>query len=546
MDGIVVAPQPLAVEEGAKVLRAGGNAVDAAVTAAFVQGVIDPTNCGMGGWGVMHVRSARTGRSEVIEFYSVLPRSMPSDFFAGDVVGNPGMWNIFQVRGWANNIGYRSVGVPGTVRGLAEGLARFGTWPLSRVLEPAIRWADEGVDVDAELASRLGPQFEADDGGPKMVDRLSATPASAALYTRDGHPLRPGDHMTHAEAAQTMRRLAAKGADDYYTGEIGARIAEDFRANDGFLDAEDLRSYRTRTSAPIGIDYRGYRVETSRPPTGGITVLQALNILEGYDLAALRHNSADYVHIVTEALRAAFADRIRYVGDPLFVDVPQEMLLSKDHAAEWRGKIRMERRLELPHPESLVVAGAKGHTTHLCAVDAEGNVVSLLHTLAMNGSGVVTPGLGFLYNDSVVLYNPFPGYPNSMAGGKMRANGGSPTIVYKDGRPFLALGSPGGHGIISGVLQTILNVVEHGMTPTEAVSASRFHCEHGPLQVETRIPLGVREELARRGHKVQNTLNPFAYVSGAVQLARIDPVSGAATGGADPRRGGMVLRATDV
>ncbi|MBI3977205.1 MAG: gamma-glutamyltransferase [Chloroflexi bacterium] len=543
---MIVAPQPIAVEEGARVLREGGNAIDAAVTAALAQGVTDPTNCGLGGWGVIHVRPAGRARSEVVEFYSLLPGRMPPDIFANDVIGEPGQWNVFPVKAWANNIGYKAVGVPGTVKGLHEALTRYGTWSWSKVLQPAIRWAEEGVPVDFELAGRLSPLHEPWSAGPRMLDRLNATPAAAALYTREGRPLKPGELMVHADAARTMRRLADEGADDFYRGAIARAIAADFARNGGFIAEEDLRDYRTRTGEPIAGTYRGYRIETSRPPTGGVTVVEILNILEGYDLAGMGHNSADYIHVVTEAFRAAFADRIEHVGDPEFVDVPLDRLLSKAHAAAWRQRLSLSRRLDLPPPVSLRLAGGRGATTHLSAIDVDGNAVSLTHTLALSSAGVVTPGLGFLYNNSVALFNPYPGHPNSMAGGRMRATGAAPTIVYRDGKPVLVVGAPGGHGIITGVVQTILNVIDHGMTATEAVSASRFHCEHGALQVETRIPGLVRDELARRGHRVDNTLTAYGYTTGAVQLVMADPATGAVSGAADPRRGGMVLKASSL
>lgn len=544
MDSVIAAPQPVAVEEGAKVLRAGGNAVDAAVAAAFVQGIVDPTNCGMGGWGVIHIRPA-SGASQVIEFYSPIPKGMRPDQFAGDVTGEPGRWNVFPVRGWANNIGYKAVGVPGTVKGLAEALHRFGTLPWERVLEPAIRWAEEGVLVDRELADRLAGVLDPADGGPQMLDRITATPAAAALYTRGGRPLPQGELLVHREAAGTMRRLASSGPDDFYRGAVASAIAEDFARGGGFVTEDDLREQRTRSSRPIIGTYRGYSVETSRPPTGGVTLLEILNILEGFDLAALGHNTADYIHVLAEAFRCAFADRVEHVGDPLFVEVPTERLASKEHAAAWRTRIDMRRRLELPRPTSLRVPSGPS-TTHISVVDGAGNAVSLTHTNALSSSGVVTPGLGFLYNNSVALFNPFPGHANSMAGGRMRANGAAPTMVYRDGELVLAVGSPGGHGIITGVAQTIVNALDFGMSATEAVGASRIHCEHGPIQVETRIPRLVCEDLARRGHEVQNTLTAYGYTTGAIQLVLVDPRTGALAAAADPRRGGMVLRASSM
>lgn len=541
---MIAAPQPVAVEEGAKVLRAGGNAVDAAVTTALVQGIVDPTNCGIGGWGVMHVRPAHAA-ARTIEFYSPIPKGMPPDHFARDVLGEPGRWNVFQVRGWANNIGHRAVGVPGTIKGLAEAIAQFGTWPWERALEPAVHWAENGVLVERELADRLSGVLDVADGGPSMLDRLTATSAAAALYTRDGRPLALGERLVHREAANTMRRLGTAGPDDFYKGAIARAIAEDFAGDRGFITEEDLREYRTRWSEPIVGTYRGYRIETSRPPTGGVTIIEILNILEGFDLAALGHNTADYIHVLTEAFRCAFADRVEHVGDPLFVEVPTERLASKEHGARWRARIEVRRRLDLPTPASLRVP-ARGSTTHLSVVDGEGNAVSLTHTNALSSSGVVTPGLGFLYNNSVALFNPFPGHANSMAGGRMRANGAAPTMVSREGKLVLVVGSPGGHGIITGVVQTILNVLDFGMTATEAVSASRFHCEHGALQVETRIPTAVREELARRGHQVQNTLTAYGYTTGAIQCVLVDPHTGAMSAAADPRRGGMVLRASTM
>lgn len=540
MAGMVVAPQPLAAETGAKILHRGGNAVDAAVAMAFVQGIVDPLMCGLGGWGVMHIYHAQSKTNSVLEFYGRVPSACTPAMFVNDVVGETGLWDAFECRDYINHIGHKSVGLPGTVKGLHHALSNYGTMPWAELLQPAIRAAADGVRVSSDLHN--GWRRPAQPGWPDSIAKLTRTLASADIYTRDGRPLAMGELMVHRDAAHTMRRLASDGAAAFYTGDIAREIADDFARNDGLLSADDLRNVHVQRTEPVSTTYRGLTVTSNPPPGSGVTLLEILNILEHYDLKALGHNTPDYIHVLTEAFRAAFADRLDYIGDPEFVDVPVDRLISKAHAAEWQSRIRMDRKMAIEKPS--LGQPEPPTTTHLCAVDGEGNVVSLTHTLA-TGSGVVTPGLGFMYNNTMCLYNVYPGHANSIAPGKMRTTGMVPTVVFKDGVPVITIGAPGGHGIITGVAQVLLNLIDHEMSPLEAVSVPRFHCEHGALEVESRFPNVIRGELAARGHEVKDIHSSYGFHTGIVQVITSDPESGTHRGASDPRRGGIALDPAD-
>ncbi len=519
--GIVVCPQPVAAEIALDVLRRGGNAVDAAVTCAFVQGVLDPQMCGIGGCGVMLVHG-QDGRDALLEFYSTAGSRVREDMWEDIFIREAADRYGYVLQGSVNDVGYQSVGVPGTVAGLHEALSRFGTIRWADAIAPAIPLARDGFRVSGFMHG-----FWTTDYGPDVVpsrERIQATPEARRIYTHDGALYAVGERFAQADMARTYERLAAAGADDFYRGEIAAEIAADFERNGGFITAEDLASYTVRITEPLRGTYRGLGVVAAGAPAGGLTLLQMLNYLEGFDLAAAGWPSTEAARRLVDAMGWAVADRERHVADPRFVDVPTGRLADKEYAATARTHDRPD-------------------TTQVCVVDDAGNAVSLTHTLG-SSSGVVTPGLGFGYNDYMNCFDPRPGRPNSIAAGKTRVTMMTPTMVFDHGELRICVGAPGGTKIVTGILQTIVNVVDHAMTPVEAVSAPRIDFQGDVVQMEARVPLAVSRGLEAHGYRVnRRTLNYDAYFSRPqVIVSR----GGRLTGASDPRKDGGTALSTET
>jgi gamma-glutamyltranspeptidase/glutathione hydrolase len=522
MPAMIVAPQPRAAEEGLRVLRDGGNAVDAAVTTAFVQGVIDPHMCGIGGSGVMVVYSAAGREVSVIDFYAR----------AGEAV-RPEQWEALFVRdahdrygyvleGWVNDAGYQSVGVPGTVAGLEEALRRFGTISWADAVRPAIPYARDGFPVTGNMRG-----YWVSDHGPDVLpsrERIRATVESARLYTRDGELYEAGEMIRNPDYAATLERLAQAGARDFYEGQIAEVIATDFAANGGFISRQDLAGYRARVGPPVKGRYRGLDLAAAGPPAGGMTLVQLLNYLEGYELRTLAWPSLEAARLRVAAMAWAFSERESHLADPAFVPVPVERLTDKEYAAAARG------------------VRDSPTTTHVCAVDSAGNAVSMTHTLGAS-SGVVTPGLGFTFNNYLNCFDPRPGRLNSLEPGKTRVTMMVPTLVFEGDRLAVVVGAPGGTRIVGGVLQSLLNLIDHGMAPVEAVSAPRIDYQGETVQAEQRITSDILAGLAAAGYPVNR--RPISYDSyfARVQMIQIGR-DGLLRGASDPRGdGGVALPA---
>ncbi|HMP40314.1 MAG TPA: gamma-glutamyltransferase [Roseiflexaceae bacterium] len=535
MRGMIAAAEPVAAEAGARVLQQGGNAVDAAIAAAFVQMIVNPQMCGLGGYALITLRLAGepAGRTLLLDAPALAGSRTSAAMWVDHVIRpNPDGWGYF-LKGKVNDMGYQAICTPGTVRGLATILARWGTIGWAQALEPAIQVADEGFMVDSQLATRWKTRSPYPEGC-SLLDYIMANAEARRIYlTSDGIPYDEGQILRNPDYARTLRHLAAHGADDFYTGELAERMISDLAANAGFVTADDLAHYQVRDEAPTLSTFHGYTIASSQAPHGGPTLAAILNILEGYDLAALGHNSAAYILLVSMAMKAAFADRNRWMGDPAADDVPTNWMISKERAAEWRALIDSGTAISvdaLPHgPPS---------TTHVCVVDAAGNCVSLTHSLGMS-SGVITPGLGFMYNNSMINFNPLPGHRNSIAPGKGRTTGMAPTIVYQNDQPILVVGAPGASRIITGVLQVILNRLVFGMSPVEAVYAARFDCQGDRIVVQNRIPEYICEEI-RRTHPVVRIPQSHGAIS-LVQAIAIDPSNGALSGASDTGNSGMAL-----
>jgi gamma-glutamyltranspeptidase / glutathione hydrolase len=528
MPAMVVCPQPLAAEAALDVLKHGGNAVDAAITAAFCQGVLDPQNCGIGGSGMMVVYRADRGVSEVIEFHARAGADVRPDMWEGIFVKESDDRYNFVVEGGVNDVGYQSVGIPGTVAGLALALERHGSISWSDAIQPAIGLARDGFGVSGHLRLTW-----TNDPGPDelpMWKRIQATPSARRMYTNDGDLKPLGEPLVQGDYSKTLETLARDGPDSFYRGEIAERIVEDFRIHQGFLTRDDLSGYRAEVSAPLEGSYRGLRIVVPPPPAGGLSLLQMLNFMENVDLATLGWPSVELARLRVEAMGWAFADRERHLADPKFADIPVEQLLDKKYAKyAWElvaSGVRFAARPPVDSPT----------TTHVCTVDRQGNAVSMTHTLG-SSSGVVTEGLGFSYNNYLNCFDPRPGRVNSIAPGKTRITMMAPTLLFDGAKLRGVLGAPGGTKIVTAVLQTILNIHDHGMTPVEAVSAARVDYQAEFVQAEGRVPAEIVQALRSKGYKVNRRSKNYDVFFGLAQVIQVMP-DGTLRGASDPRNDG--------
>lgn len=533
MPSMIVAPQPLAVEEGAKVLAAGGNAFDAALTCAAVQFLVDPHSCGIGGYLLLTAWPAGSKEAVTLDAPALAGSKVKPDMWQDIVLGpNPRGWGFF-LKGKVNEDGYQSVCIPSMARGMDAIHRKWCSRTWEQILAPAIRIAQEGWTVTEHLANRWKepPQYYE---GSSLRQKLDVTPDAQRIYLRsDGHTPEAGETLKNPDYGRTLGRLAAHGPDEFYTGALSKEILNDLEAHHAWVTAEDLKTYTVREEPPVRSTYRGYDIAGNQPPHGGPTLAAILNILEGWDLAKLGHNSPAYIHHVSMAMKAAFADRNQLLADPKFEKVPLDLMLSKKHADQWRARIEAGHPIVPTPPHS-----DTPDTTQVTVVDKQGNCVSLTHSLG-SSSGAITPGLGFMYNNSMVNFFPKPGHPNSIAPGKGRTTGMTPTIVSKAGKPLLILGAPGATRIITSVLQTILNVLDFGMSITEAVVAPRFDCQGDMIYCQARIPEYTCAEV-RKHHPI--TRLPSARAGMAlIHAIHIDPATSQLTGAADPGADGMPL-----
>ncbi len=537
---MIAGADPFAVEAGARVLATGGNAIDAAVTCAFAQGVVNPANTGIGGYSLLTYQPAPAGGepSPVV--------SLDAPATAGSGV-RPDMWLDrferedasgwgFVLRGRVNEHGYGSICTPGLVRGLSTALERWGTIGLDAAVEPAARLADDGFPVDERVAAHWSTRFQL-SSETTVLDYVRANPEASRIYLApDGGPQRAGAVVRNPDYATTLRTIGASGAEDFYRGSVAARMAADLQQNAAFVTDADLAGYALRDVPPVVGSYRGFDVTSSPAPHGGPTVLAILAILEGWDLAAMGHNGADYILRLSSAMAAAFEDRNARLGDPLFVDDP----------VDWHSADRAEasrRRIDAGAVVTTKDAPQAPGTTQVVVVDHAGNVASLTHSLG-GSSGVVTPGLGFMFNNSMANFDPRPGGPNSIEAGKSRTTGMAPTILQgRDGRQ-IALGASGATKIIGAVVQVIVNIVDFGMTPQEAVNAPRFDCQGGLIRCHLRIPEATCDVVRRR-----RPIERLASAYGGLGLAHavvVDPHDGSLRGGVDAGSSGMALQVDPV
>ena len=496
-NGMVVSQNAIASQVGTEVLMAGGNAVDAAVATAFALAVVHPTAGNLGGGGFLLVRAAAVGVA-VYDFREQAPAAAAPTMFLREGKYSYDLHHDSAV----------AVGVPGTVAGLHQAWTDMGRMPWRDLLAPAISLAREGFMVSDGLARSLR----------EVLPQMKRYPASLAQFSRQGVPYEMGDLLQQPDLARTLERIAEKQTRGFYDGETAELIEREMKARGGLITREDLLGYTIYRRQPLRGTYRGDEVLTVPPPSaGGVALLQCLNVLEGYDLKAMGFGSSRYIHHVVEALRRAFADRARWLGDPAFVkDMPTARLVSKEYAEALRKTIR-EGRASVSSPTTFEWPAESAETTHVSVVDADRNAVAVTYTLeAGYGSKIVVPGAGFLLNNEMGDFNAGPGLTDetglvgteaNLAGPRKRMlSSMTPTIVVRAGRPHLVTGSPGGRTIPSTVLLTLLNVLDFGMNAQEAVDAPRFNHQWLPDVIRFErygLSADTVDALVARGHKVQ-------------------------------------------
>ncbi|MYF78946.1 MAG: gamma-glutamyltransferase [Chloroflexi bacterium] len=549
--GAVATAHPVAAQVGVDILKSGGNAVDAAIATGFCLNVVEPASSSIAGHGQMIVYIAAERRTVAIDYGHRAPQAAtPATFrVIGQAVSGNG---IYEVEEHANAIGHRSAGVPGVTAGMCRAHELFGSLPLELLLEPAVHYARQGFEADPSIRLQIASN----------MPNLARYKETARVFMPDGYPPPPGAKVVQRDLADTLERISKKGKNALHKGEIAAAIDEEMRRNDGLLTARDLAEYEAEVRHPVNTHYRGYELLTCPVTAGTITPLQTLNILENFDLR--EHGSPEHLHLFIEAARHAFADRYSFVGDPEFVPVPFEGLLSKDYARHISNSIdtdtaNLEHERELqpwvayidnplhdpwnydpqPRPDQALSASPPSEgdcTTHFSVIDRDRNMVACTQTAVGGfGSSVIVPGTGVLLSNGMVVFNPKPGAANSIAGFKRGLNNMSPVVALKNSKSFLTVGAPGGRRIICRIAHVISNVIDFGMTMQEAITAPSVDAAERETFIDHRIDSQTVETLARMGHNV--SVVPEPSTGGGFSRPRgvmIDPDTGLLHAGVHP------------
>jgi gamma-glutamyltranspeptidase/glutathione hydrolase len=536
--GMVVSSQHLATDVGAAILRQGGNAIDAAVAVGYALAVTHPCCGNLGGGGFMTIHLA-DGRNTFLNFREKAPLAARADMFLdahGKAVASRSL------------DGYLAVGVPGTVMGFETARQKYGTLERTALIAPAIKLAEEGFiltrgDVDVLADGTQG---------------FRSQPNVAAIFLNHGEPLAPGDRLIQTDLAATLRAVSNRGPDAFYHGAIPAAVSAASHAHGGLLTSEDFAAYTATESAPVTCSYRGYTIVSAPPPSsGGITLCEMLQVLQGYPLKNLGFHSSAAVHLMTEAMRFAYRDRNTYLGDPAFIDNPTARLLSAQHAESIRAHIETNRATPSASLPGLAAADEHATTTHYSVVDHAGNAVSVTYTINDSfGAKVIAGNTGFFLNDEMDDFTAKPGVPNvfglvqgkanAVAPGKRPLSSMTPTLVFKDGKPVLVVGTPGGSRIITTVLEVIVNVIDHGMTLQEAIDAPRIHHQWFPDTISAEpfaLSADTNQALTGMGYKVV-PLEPWG-AGNAVEAIGIAPADAAAAKALGFPRPGILYGAHD-
>jgi gamma-glutamyltranspeptidase/glutathione hydrolase len=522
--GMVVSENALASEIGRDVLAAGGNAVDAAVATAFALAVTYPGAGNIGGGGFMVIRFP-DGRTTALDFRERAPLTARADMFLRDGTYDSEL----------HHEGHLSVGVPGTVAGLDKAHRLYGTVPWERAVYPAVRLAEEGFPLSDEQARALA----------RLVDRARRRGYSATLraFSKDGVPYQAGEIHRQPDLARTLDRIMLERSDGFYRGETARLLADEMRRSGGLVTEVDLQLYMARERQPVRGFYRGWEVVSMPPPSsGGVALVEMLNILEEFDLAGMGHNGSRYLHVLAEAMRRAYRDRAQFLADPDFADVPVQRLTSKDHADRLRATID-PRRASVSAPADVTEVPESRETTHVSVVDESGMAVSLTYTLEGTfGSAITVPGAGFLLNNEMGDFNASPGLtdaggligttPNLARPQQRMLSSMTPTILARNGELVAVLGTPGGRTIINTVLQLVLAIVDFEMDAAETVAAPRIHHQWLPDVIDTEpgFDAGTIAALGEMGHRVEN-----GGPQGRANIVLVNTVSGERVGAPDPR-----------
>lgn len=525
---MVVAAHPLAVKAGVQILRQGGNAIDAAIATAAALNAAEPFASGIGGGGFMVIYLAKEKKVTVINFRERAPAAAQPTMFHLEGRLQPK---------WRRTHGL-AVAVPGALAGWNYALQKYGTFSLSQVFQEAIKIAEEGFPVSSTFSSINKDEYE----------KLLEMDGENSCYLNQGFPFEPGDRFRNPALAETLRLVASQGIKVFYQGEIAQKIVQAVRKKGGIMTLADLSSYQPLEVKPLRATYKDYEIWTiPLPGSGGLHIIQLLSIFEKLPLKKWGFLSPSYIHYFSEALRFIFADRARYLGDPEFVKIPVNQLISKKYAQRLIAKIN-PKKVAATYPSHDFSSPPSsnettGNTTHLCVVDEQGNIVSLTQSINhFFGSGIVPEGTGFLLNNHMDDFSRDPDSPNAPGPRRHPLSSMGPLILFHQGKPFLILGSPGGTRIFSSLTQIILNIVEFGLGLDEAIEAPRFFSysvkgQAKPLFVEKRIPSSVLEQLRRWGHKISIREAYDKYFGGA-QGILILPAGQGLRGGADSRRDG--------
>lgn len=525
-NGLVATVHPLATLTGIQVLSSGGNAIDAAIAVAAAENVLLPASCGLGGDVFAIVYEARSGQLHAFNGSGVAGSRAHAEYYRS------------QGRETMPLEGIHSVSVPGAVDAYATLLARFGTRSLDELVQPAIQFAETGVPLVDTVAKQIAG----------AASRLGRFPTSRRVFLPDGQPPRAGTIFRQPDLAASFRTIAREGAGAFYRGDLAQRIVRFSQAEGGPFEGAEWAAHHGDLYEPISTTYRGATVYETAPPSQGLLVLEQLNILEGFDLAALGHHSADWIHLLVEAKKLAFADRLRYCGDPRQIDAPLAELISKQFAARRRQEIDLGQARE---PEGAAPEDLHGDTTYFAVADRDGNAVSFIHSLSAGfGSGLVAGDTGILLNNRAGRgFALEDGHPNQIAPGKRTMHTLNCYLVCRDGRPWLVGATPGGDQQPQWNVQALSAILDFGLDPQAAAETPRFFSFPGTdpasagkpfeLRIEDRVPADVRTELERRGHRVI-PLGPWGAASG-VQLIQFDHERGIYVGGSDPRARGLAL-----
>ncbi|MBE9125200.1 MULTISPECIES: gamma-glutamyltransferase [unclassified Coleofasciculus] len=530
-NGMVASQESYATKAGLEVLQEGGNAIDAAVTIGFTLAVTLPEAGNIGGGGFMLVHLAQENQTIALDYREKAPKAATRNMFLNEAG---------EVDSEKSQNSYLAVGVPGTVAGLTMALEKYGTISLERALQPAIELAENGMQVSEFLHNSL----------VAVKDSMQVSPASMEIFYKPGViPYEVGEIILQKDLARSLRQLTQDGAKAFYQGAIADAIVADMAANGGLITKEDLADYKPVIREPIRGTYRGYEIYSMPPPSsGGVHLIQMLNILEGFPIGELGHNTAETIHIMAETMKLAYADRSKYLGDPDFVDVPVAGLTSKLYANQLRRQINREQATPSQKiaPGNPNVFTESNNTTHYSVMDKEGNLVANTYTLNFSyGSKLTVPGTGILLNNEMDDFSAKPGVPNAfgLIGGEFNAvepekrmlSSMTPTIVLKQGNPFLVTGSPGGSRIITAVLQLILNVIDHNMNIAEATNAVRVHHQWLPdeLMIEQSLNGDTTRLLKEKGHQI-------TVVDAMGSTQSILFVDNTLQGASDPRRLGAL------